>query len=193
MTKIKNKPLSPPAPVTPEKTVKRRSLTDIEADLRLLEQELIESEGEIDGEQGDALEAWFDSLGSEREVKIDGYCALIREVEARSAIRYEEAKRIQQLAQADKNLGERLRNRLKYHFEQTGTLKMETRRARLRYQKAGGLAPLIINPHVDVRSVPDEFWKVDFNTTAIREYLKEHGEGLDFARLGERGFVLVIQ
>ena len=76
-----------------------RRLFDIGDDLLALEELLSDAGGEIgDDEAGQALERWFDELGEERDAKIDGYCALIREFEARAEILENEAERMLALA-----------------------------------------------------------------------------------------------
>ena len=86
------------------------------------------------------------NLGS----KIDNYCSLISEIEARSAARKAEADRLADLARVDENAAKALRDRLKFVFESRSLPTMQTDRFRVSIAKNGGKAPL------DIRVGPDE-------------------------------------
>ena len=169
-----------------------KTLFDISQELLLLELQLEEAEGEMN----DALEEWFDQLNEEKEQKLDNYAALIRELEARSYARTEEAKRLKELADADKKKAERLKARLKAFFMDTQLQKIETDRFKLSIRKNGGVTPLIFDEHLEVAALPDAY-RVDTvihkaNTEAIRSAL-DNGEELPFVKYGERGTSLSIK
>jgi hypothetical protein len=52
-------------------------------------------------------------LADERDRKLDNYCALMRELEQRAAVREAEAQRLLKLAEIDLNSVKRLKQRLK--------------------------------------------------------------------------------
>jgi hypothetical protein len=79
-----------------------RTLFTISADLLALADLLAETGGDITEADADAaITAWFAELGTDRDTKIDHYCALIRELEARQEIRTQEARRLMARAQTD--------------------------------------------------------------------------------------------
>jgi hypothetical protein len=121
-----------------------KSLFEISDDLMALEEMLALAGGEItEDEAGAALQDWFDTLGGERDTKIDNYAALIRELDARSEAREVEAKRLMALAGADANNAKRLKERLKLFFELHDIKKLDTPRFRISVQANGGKDPLV--------------------------------------------------
>ncbi len=174
-----------------------RTLFNISDDLLALADLLTEIDGEIpEGEAGEALERWFDDLGEERDKKIDGYCALIREIEARSKAREDEAKRLQRLVTVDLNATKRLKDRLKAFFEMHQIAKLETARFKVSVAKNGGAAPLTIpgewEEYPDL--APPEWQKriVALNGAAIRAAL-EAGQEIPGCAFAERGTHLRIK
>jgi hypothetical protein len=117
------------------------TLYDISTALRELEAKLLDNAGEIPDE---AFEACLDAAADQRDQKLDGYCALIRELEERANARSNEANRLQQLAAADQQAAERLRSRLKWFFERHQLPKVETMHFRISLQNNGGVLPLHI-------------------------------------------------
>ncbi len=174
----------------------RQNIYEIEADV-------IELASVIDrlGEEGadealiQAVESYFGEKLEERDAKIDGYCAYIRTLEARSQARTEEAERIKALAAIDENAAKRLRERLKAFFESKGIQKFETLRNKLWIQASGGKRAVELSVEPD--QVPDEYTTLIPasrvpNNDAIRAALLD-GANLDFARLKERGSSLRIK
>ena len=181
-----------PATYKVELQTHRRSLFNISEDLEKLN-ELLDEVGD-DAEQQEIINNWLESVGEERNRKLDGYAALISEMQARADVRKAEAKRMQELATTDENRARLLKARLKTFFETHDIKTINTDRYRLSLAKNGGKAPLILDENVAVTSLPEQFQRVtiDADTTAIREVL-EKGESLDFARLGERGTSMRIK
>lgn len=169
---------------------KRRNLFTISADLERLEDLLEEGGGELD----EALEAWFNELGEERDTKIDNYCALMAELRSRAGVRRQEAARLKQLGDYDQAKADRLQGRLKLFFETRGMSKLQTRRYALTLANNGGVAPLIIAEGTTPESVPARFRKVSvaFDRDAIAAALAG-GKTLKFAKFGERGKSLRIR
>ena len=191
-TKASAKQETPAAYQVESQTHRKRSLFNISEDLEHLN-ELLDEVGN-DVEQQELINNWLDSVGEERDRKLDGYAALISEMQARADVRKAEAKRMQELAATDENRARLLKARLKTFFETHDIKTIETPRYKLTLAKNGGRAPLILDENLAVTSLPEHFQKVsiDADTTAIREAL-EKGELLDFARLGERGTSMRIK
>lgn len=189
-----------PHPATTEKSAKdqveqpskTRTLFAISDDLEKLS-ELLDECGE-DAQQHELINNWFEQLGSERDRKLDNYCALVAEMLARAEVRKAEAKRLIELASTEENRAKLLKDRLKWFFETHNVKTVETARYRLSLAKNGGKAPLILKDGVSPTELPEHFQKVsiDPDTTAIREAL-ERGEQLDFAQLGDRGTSIRIK
>ena len=163
------------------------TLYAISDDLLALEALLIEVGGELPDEVAEAaIDAWLDETGRATRDKVDSYCGLIRELEARRDARMEESKRLQQRATTDWNAILRLKARLLAFFEAHQIKTLETARFRVTAAQNGGVAPLHITAPLE--EIPDEF--IEFirkpMNPMIREML-EAGEKLPFAELGERG------
>lgn len=177
--------------------MKRRSLYEIESDIEALAEIITALDGEIpDDEAGATIERWFDDLGEERDRKIDGYCALIREFEALAAVRSLEADRLQALARTDENNAKRLKERLKAFLDRQGIKKLETTRFKISVQANGGAIPLLIPAEWDddPAAAPEAFQRrtVVLDRDAIREALRNDEEAHG-AELGERGSHLRIR
>jgi hypothetical protein len=163
------------------------TLYEISADLQALEMLLTEVGGELpDAVAEAAIDAWLEETGKATRDKVDDYCGLIRELEARRDARKAEARRLADRAQIDANTVDRLKGRLLSFFEVHAIKTMETARFRVTAAQNGGVVPLIITAPLE--SIPDEF--IEFvrkpMNPMIREML-EAGEALPFAELGERG------
>lgn len=174
-----------------------RSLFTISDDLLALADLLTETGGEVTAdESGAALEQWFDALGTERDAKLDNYCALIAELNARSEARRAEAERINQLADADANAAANLKKRLHSFFVLQGLKKVETSRFKITLANNGGALPLIY-PEAwrdNATNAPEQFHKriIALDTSAIRAAI-DAGEDVPDCSLGERGQHLRIK
>jgi type I site-specific restriction-modification system R (restriction) subunit len=148
----------------------KRTLFDISDDLEKLN-ELLDAAGD-DTQQQEVLIQWLEQLGEERDRKLDGYAALISEMQAQAEARKAEARRLSELAASDENRAQLLKDRLKWFFEQHKLKTLETARYRLSVAK-NSTRPLIVNPDVALAQLPEEYKKVSFelNTVAIREAL----------------------
>ncbi len=171
---------------------KTRTLFTIGDDLEKLN-ELLDDCGD-DYQQQEFISHWLEQTGAERDKKLDGYCALITEMQARAEVRKAEAKRLAELAASDEGRARLLKDRLKTFFEQHDIKTVQTPRYKLSLSKNGGKAPLILNDSVPATQLPEQFQRVsiDPDTAAIRAVL-EAGEQLTFARLGERGASIRIK
>jgi hypothetical protein len=142
----------------------------------------------------DTITQWFNEIGSERDSKVDNYCALIREFELLAKARDEEVARLQKRVETDLNAANFLKARLKSFFEEQGIKKIETERFTVSIAKNGGAVPIEYSE--DPERLPAEFRKVvtqtKYDTEAIRSAL-EAGSELSFAKLGERSTRLSIK
>jgi len=160
-----------------------RTLIDIGQDLHALDELMEECEGEI---VDAALEEWFNSLGAERDDKIDRYCFLIDDL-TKSAERHKaDAAAYSKWAQTDENKAKRLKKRLQEFFDAHGIKKIETAHYKPNVRGNGGVMPLDLAPDLNPKKLPEEFQIVQPNVDAIREYL-EAGEELEYATLLPRG------
>jgi len=172
-----------------------RTIYDISADLAALESILHENGGDVSDSQAEAAIAeWERELESDLTGKVDNYCSLIAELEARSTMRQAEADRLADLAKADDKAAQGLRERLRFVWETRNLPKIETSRFRVALTRNGGKAPL------DLRVGPDELpeWAIERKTivTANKEAIRsrlEAGESLPFANLMERGTRISIK
>lgn len=174
------------------------TLFQLSAELMFLEEVLLDTAGEFtDDEPGKALEAYFDSITEEVDQKIESYCHLIQRLKYRAEAGRAEIKRIGELATADENAMERLKERLKKFVELHGKIRTPT--VSLWVQNNGGLEPLIVptewreNP-IDA---PKKFHKViiELDIAKIRESVvsgeaAKHFVGVGF---GSRGTHLRIK
>lgn len=170
----------------------KRTLFNISDDLQRLN-DLLDEVGD-DAQQQELINNWLDSVGEERDRKLDGYAALISEMTTRADVRKAEARRLQELAATDESRARLLKDRLKWFFETHNITKVETPRYRLQLQRNGGRAPLILKDDLSPTQLPEQFQQVsiDPDTVAIREAL-EAGESLEWAHLGERGTSIRIK
>jgi hypothetical protein len=159
----------------------------------LIEEHLTENEGELTPEAEAAIDGWLAENNESLEKKLDGYGALIRECEAKANARYDEAARLELLADADANKAKRLKERLRWYFEANGIEKQETARYKFTLANNGGVLPLQLS-EVSPSELPEHFQsvRVEVDKAATREFL-ENGGTLEWARLGERGKSLRIR
>ena len=153
------------------------------ADLEEFENALLEAGGEFDEEgQGALLEATFEKLQGDLDAKLDSYCALIRNAEARAKVRdaeariqKEEGQRLAQLVSTDENLVRRLKAVLLWFMRRRELGKRQTPRFTIWRQAGGGKAPIIVPPAWLANAVwaPERFRKVTItlDLDAIRQEL----------------------
>lgn len=167
------------------------TLYDITQELQALDDLLVENGGDVSDPAVDAIiTAWMDKIEGDLENKVDGYCAFIREMEARSAARQQEIDRLKALVESDFNAISKLKDRLKAALEVIGRPKVQTKRFAVSVCKNGGQQPVEINED----QVPQDYmnWTPVVNGARIREELAA-GKELPFARMLERGSHLRIK
>ena len=170
------------------------TIYEISEDMAALDALLAETGGEITPEAEAAFNAFEAELAANLTTKVDGYCALIAEIDARAAARKAESKRLADRARVDERTADALRERLRFVWEQRGLGKVETDRFCVSLAKVGG------KPALDIRCGVEDLpaWAVKTETIAsvdkdaIRARL-ESGEALAFASLMERGTRISIK
>lgn len=171
------------------------TLLDISADFVALDELLEEIGGDMsDPRVAETIDRWFSDLQDNLKCKSDNYAAFIGELEARAAVRKDEAKRLHDKSAADARKADWLKNRLRMALEQIGVKKVEGDRYTITVATNGGKTPLAIDdpttiPRELCSHVPEE-WVPDGD--AIREALAT-GREVPGVRLLERGTHLRIR
>ena len=164
-----------------------RTLFEITDDMRALDDLITEAGGDITDEAvEEAFNAFWDENSKNLDEKVEAYCWLIREQEARSTARKQEAERMNRRAQIDSNSARSLKQRLVAALQNADIKRLETENFKVWWQANGGKAPLIL----DEDNVPEDYVKFreirEPNKDLIRQKLAD-GVELSFAQLGERG------
>ena len=170
------------------------TIYQISEDMAALDALLAETGGEITPEAEAAFNQFEAELAKNLTGKVDAYCALIAEIDARAAARKAEAKRLADRAKADERTADALRERLRFVWEQRKLGKVETDRFTVSLAKNGGKAPLDIR--CGVEDLPSWAVKSETVVTADKEAIRSRldaGESLDFASLMERGTRISIR
>jgi hypothetical protein len=165
------------------------TLYDISKELVELDHALTLAGGEVDPDG--LLERWFAELHSAKDAKLNGYCELIQEINARAVSRETESRRLADRATADNNAVDRLKNRLLDFCVVQNYRRINTGKFGLTVAQNGGKLPLVLP--VTVEEIPAEF--LDMVPTVNRQRIRnvlERGVELPFAHLGERGIHLRI-
>ncbi|MBL8186558.1 MAG: siphovirus Gp157 family protein [Acidobacteria bacterium] len=164
-----------------------KSLFYLSEEIQALEAEL-EREDITDEQRVAFVDAWLATQG-DLIVKLDNYAAYIKQLEALSAAREEEARRLAVMAAANQNRANSLRARLKTFLETHGYTRFETVRFKLAVQMNGGKVPIIVPPEweTDPASAPEAFQRreIRLDKNAIRTAIENSDETYG-ARLGER-------
>lgn len=160
-------------------------------DLGNIGRALIDALEEAEGELCPELERFFDELADAKEDKLESYCFVLAELEARAEAQKQKAKEILERAKANENQVARLKARLKTAFEVYGWSKEKAGAFTVALQANGGLLPIkwrFDDEPTLLAWVPERFIikvpKVD--REGVRKALAD-GEELDFAELGDRG------
>lgn len=142
-----------------------------------------------DGEIDEALAKFLDAVEVKVEEKVEVYCAMIREREARAEALKWERERIDALREVSENIADSMRKRLFEFMQKTNRARIETPTAVVRTQNAGGRLPLEL-----IGDIPVEYKKTltPPDLDKIREAL-DSGKELPFAQFGGRRRILVIR
>lgn len=125
----------------------------------------------------------LEGLDGAYDDKVEGWCKVIKNLDAEAKALKEESKRLQGRQKTIENNIDRMKSALMESLKATGKTEAGGL-LKAKIQKNGGLLPVI----VDDVEIPEEFQKVtiEANKEAIRDAL-EQGKELSFARYGERG------
>lgn len=188
-----------------------RTLWAIGDDLEVLEAILAEVGGDVtEADAEAAIDRWLEETAEAEATKLDRYGILIRTIEARAALKAEEAKRLAERAQVEVNQAKRLKTRLIAYLDRRGKRAAEGYLYTFTVSANGGKAPLVIDDRVPAIVWPVRYqqltavvpeprtpliqliaqaggtYELSVNTKAVREAL-EAGEDVPHARLGDRG------
>jgi len=170
-----------------------KNIFDLSADMDALNDLLCDEDTNFDDPQvQQLLEQWSQETTGAFEGKVDNYCALVQTMEARAEIRRAEANRLFTRARSDARNAVRLKETLKYVFEQRGLRKLDTPRFRVGIQANGGKVPLKVDVPAD--KLPEQFRKMEYSpdNEAIRAAL-EAGMEIPGCALECRGEALRIK
>jgi replicative superfamily II helicase len=170
-----------------------RTIFDITDDMLALGDLLDKVGGDVtDPEVDESILAWSEELEADLQSKVENYCWLMKEKEARAAAMMAEADRLKERAQVNKNAAKGLKDRLLWVFENRGIDKVETDHFRVAVTKNGGKIPMDIDPD----GVPKMYQATEVVTTIDKDKIRhdlEAGADLDFAVLLERGTHLRVK
>ncbi len=173
-----------------------KSLYELTEELLQLEATIdrLSSEDEtlVTDEQVSALDKWLEQLGEQHADKIDGYAAMIRQLENESLIAKMEAGRWQARHNARENRADMLRQRMLEHMQKIKRKVLKTERTEFSIVGNGGKMPVVIyNPEL----LPPEFYvtpEPKEDKAAIFVALSA-GKEVPGARFGERGVRLKLK
>lgn len=167
-----------------DQEIVRKSLFDISSDIRTLEECL---ENADDVRQEALIKEFLAAAMDDLHVKVDNYAEFLLERQARAAALKQRARQMQELADAEAKLCDRLKGNLHWFLQEHGLAKIETDRHKVTIAKNGGKQPISFTD-LPPEEMPERFQKVTVgvDTDAVRKAL-EAGEELGFATLGDRG------
>lgn len=154
-----------------------RTLFDISEDLLALHNVLIETEGELPDEDTERLvDAWLESLGAERDAKLDSYAYLLRTIETDADALDLEIDRLKERRKLLDHRWEKMRERLELFFTRHEIERIQTNRFTFVLQKAGGKPKVILDPRFieHPEELPEGCRRVKFepDLVSIREKLE---------------------
>lgn len=173
------------------------TLYELSAELLELQYELESFDGDVSDSETeqkiDALLARAEETGDQVNKKLDGYVAIMEEVESRAERRMRESKRLSELAKKDQNKAAWLMSRLFSFFSVQKIKSRETELHTFTLANAGGLQAMQVDEGLDLDLIEDKFLtevpeqviqahKV-INNEALRAYLSTEGNELSYARL----------
>lgn len=134
------------------------------------------------------VDEYLNGIRKDLNQKLDNYAAYIRELEARSSARKQEADRLSQRAKVDMDKVTRLKDCLRWYFITHDLKTIETPRYRLTLAANGGKPPVLLTAPVE--ELPPEYLletiTIRPDMDAIRQAI-EAGAEIPGVQIGERG------
>lgn len=159
-------------------------------------QDVLAAEAALDevddgGDELDEVLQWINAIVAEQAEKVDGYCWLIKRLQAEADSAKAVATEFAQKKQQREAKIDRLKKLLQEHMKATGQTSLIGNAFRVAIQRNGGKAPLNC---YDPSQITDEFYRVEkhLDNDAIRRCL-ESGVEVPGVELGERGEGLRIR
>lgn len=151
-------------------------------------QELLESD-ELDP---DVLADTMEAVEGEYEIKLEGYCRVIKNLESTVTAVKNEVDRLNAKRKSLERNIDSLKSRMFDSMKTTGNTKIKGELFTVSIQKNGGKAPIIVD--VDTAELPDNLVRITESPDidAIRRYIDTVGE-TPYAHVGERGESLRIK
>lgn len=171
-----------------------RTLYQIGDDLLRLYAAVDEAGGDVTAFEAE-LDAWAATVAADEAAKLDGYVALIGQLDMEADAARKEAAGWAAAAKARAAAADRLRGWAVLHLTRTGRTEARTASGhRLCLTANGGKPPLVLAPGVGPDDVLDRFIKRTeaIDPDAVRAAL-DAGEAVGFARYGERGTHLRVR
>lgn len=175
-----------------------QSLFAIVDDMLAIDRLIDECESPDDPETKTIIDNWWAEVGSKFADKVDNWCAVIGEAEARAKAREEECDRLERLAKADQGKADWMRGKLKMILEAREITKLDTPRYKVSVGNTGGKLGMEVDQFLPPwDQIGDEYKRevpahIELNKDKVRAAL-ESGIELPFARLKERTRVLRIK
>ena len=142
-------------------------------------------DGTVDPEIRNVLEKYLFTLTDESTDKLQDYVAVIKQTTRIAEAREAEAKALAALANTDRAKVDAMKERLKFHMQERGLVKVELPNGNIRLQANGGPLPVTIPD--DASKVPYTFWKSpEIDPSRVRRFLEGGGE-LPGCAIEERG------
>lgn len=145
----------------------RKSLLDITEDVLALDDMLDECEGDVTGKAEAIVAAYMQENDKSLEEKVEGYCLIIAEREARASARKAEAARIMKLVKADEGTVGFLRTRLFEAMQALDIVKIECATHKVSIAKNGGKRAVEVLNEDALRTTPftrdlfDQTWTLN--------------------------------
>ena len=134
-----------------------------------------------------AVRDTMEAVEGEFDVKVDGWCRVIRSIETEAKQLREEEKRLHDRRVACENNAKRSKELIKEYLRAVGRTEAGTV-LKAKIQTNGSVLPLKFKEGFEAKDAPDLYKRVEysFDTDAIRAALNAGGV-LDFVEYGERG------
>lgn len=170
-----------------------RPLFEITQDMKKL-QDILDLEADVanDPDSGLAFADWAKGLAEEQEKKLDGYVAVIKQLEMEAAAATAEMEQWKMKANSRKAQAQWLKDKMREHMVAVGVDELTTERGyRICLQQNGGQVPVLYDDGAIQNMTDAELGRFvedvpSVNKTEVRKAL-EAGEELSFARLGHPG------